>query len=468
MMQLSFQNYPQHVAALIDAALAAANPAAAVRQNLARNGQSLTIGRSPIIHTHYPADGRIFLVSAGKAAVAMARAAAGALGEHLHASVIVAKRGERDWQAELADSPLAAEPTRHQLFAAGHPISDEVSLAATQAVAGMLQDTTAHDLVICLISGGASALLAAPRIPLPDWQLLTRALLESGCTINELNVVRRQLDAVKGGGLARWAAPATCVSLILSDVVGNPLEAIGSGPTVAGGGGLAEAVAVLGRYHVGRKLPISTWERLLQVLQQLRQQETPPPANRVHNLVIGDVRQAATAALVRAAQLGFTPQLLTAQLEGEAREVGRVAAALARDARPGTCLILGGETTVTLRGQGRGGRNQELALAAALGIAGRPHRVVASLATDGEDGPTDAAGAIVSGHTVARARERKLDARTYLDRNDSYAFFQKLDAAAAEPPAGEPETAVPSHHIHTGPTGTNVNDLVFILAYPDA
>ncbi len=206
-MSLQFFDYPGHIKQMIAAALAASDPGQAVQRHLRFNGRSLAIGRETIIHTHYPADGRIFLVSVGKAAVPMALAASDSLGEHLTAGVIVAKQGEREWQGELAGSIFAAQPQEFQLFEAGHPVSNEVSVAAATAVAQMLAQTTAHDLVLCLISGGASALLSQPRISLGDWQQLTNALLASGCTINELNSVRQQLDRVKGGGLAQWASP---------------------------------------------------------------------------------------------------------------------------------------------------------------------------------------------------------------------------------------------------------------------
>ncbi|MCA9977099.1 MAG: DUF4147 domain-containing protein [Anaerolineales bacterium] len=454
-MQPSFQNYRQHVDELIQAALAAVDPATAVQRYLKYNGRLLTIGHDNIVHNHYPADGRIYLVSAGKAAVPMALAAAAILGNQLSAGIIIAKKGERDWQADITAAGTDVSTSTLTLYEAGHPVSDEQSIQATTAVYEMLSQTTAHDLVLCLISGGTSALLTRPLISLADWQKLTDVLLRSGCTINELNCVRRQLDEVKGGGLAQQANPATCVSLILSDVVGNPLHVIGSGPTAHSPETLADAVTVLARYQIGSRLETAVWQRVVQALHKLRLQ-TPPPDTRTHNIIIGDVRQAALAALVKAAQLGFAPQLLTAQLEGEAREVGRFAAAFAKDAPPATCLIMGGETTVTVRGQGKGGRNQEAALAAAIALDGQPNCVIASFATDGEDGPTAAAGAVVTGETVKNGRAHRLNATTYLDKNDSYTYFQQLDSVI--------ETA--NCHIQTGPSGTNVNDLLFILTYP--
>ena len=464
----SFNDYPQHVEQLIQAALAAADPGTAVTHHLKFNGRSLTVGRDPIIHTQPVSGRRIFLISVGKASVPMGVAAAEILGpHHIAGGIVIAKKGERDWQAEIGEHPL-------KLYQAGHPVSDEDSVTATTAVIELLAQTTPHDLVLCLISGGTSALLTQPIISLADWQQLTQALLDSGCTINELNCVRRQLDQVKGGGLARLAAPATCISLILSDVVGNPLEVIGSGPTAPIQETLGTAAAILARYQVGSRLDTAVWGRIIQALQSLNTQP-PPPATHAHNLIIGDVRQTALAALVKAAQIGFTPQLLTAQLEGEAREVGKIAAALAKDSPPSYCLIMGGETTVTIRGNGRGGRNQELALSAAIALNGQPNRVVASFATDGEDGPTNAAGAVVSGQTVTDSQQQGLNPITFLERNDSYVFFEQLDrkktiesdeddSVTEQHP---PQVIKPAAHIKTGSTGTNVNDLIFILSYPN-
>jgi hydroxypyruvate reductase len=267
----------------------------------------------------------------------------------------------------------------------------------------------------------------------------------------------------------------------LSDVVGNPLAFIGSGPTVADtdASPMPPAAGILGQYDIATQLGRERWQRLAAALRKTQFSEAQP-THVVGNFVIGDVRQAAIAAQVRAMQLGFVSHLLTTHLEGEAREVGRVAAALARDLSPGHCLILGGETTVTIRGRGTGGRNQELALAAAVGLNGSRHTVVASFGTDGEDGPTTAAGAVVSGQTLMLGRRVGLEPQHFLDNNDSYHFFQRLDevlgrgamgldsrggeAALLAQTQGEGRAFAP-HHIVTGSTGTNVNDLLFILNY---
>ncbi|MCA9874513.1 MAG: DUF4147 domain-containing protein [Anaerolineales bacterium] len=435
-----FADYPEHVLKLYQAALAAADPATAVSAQLQITGSDLLIGGQQ----HYDLrQGNIFLVAVGKAAVPMAQAASQALGATPHTGIVISKT-------------LPARLTLPEVitvYTGNHPVPGPDSLAATTAVHDLLQTTAAQDLVLCLISGGASALLSQPLVSLADWQALNRALLVSGCPIAEFNTVRRQLDAVKGGGLADWAAPARCISLILSDVVGNALPFIGSGPTVPGSDTPADALAVLDRYDMAKKLANLLFRRLQIALAQRPSHRTtdPPP-----HFIIGDVQQAAQAALLRAAQSGFTTQLLTARLEGEAREVGRVAAAIAKDTPPDHCLVLGGETTVTLSGDGLGGRNLETALAAAISLAGEPRVVVASLATDGEDGPTDAAGAMVTGETAVLAQQANLLPRAFLNNNDSYHFFQTLD---------QQTTGSPPCLLRSGPTGTNVNDLVFILRY---
>ena len=450
-----FNAYSEHVQEIITAALAAADPVGAVQRHLQCDGRYLTIGSE--IYTMN--NGQIYLISVGKAAVTMGLTAAEILGDKLAHTIFVAKKTDRDWMAEIEASPFSFPPSTFHLFQSGHPVPDEESVRAGTAVLDLLHQTTADDLVIFLISGGASALLAQPLLPLADWQTLTTALLASGCTITELNTVRRQLDTVKGGGLAYAAAPAACASLILSDVIGSPLEAIGSGPTVINDESPPDALAILHRYRLHEILALAVWQNLAQQLETNQAIPLSEPSDNQH-YIIADVGQAAHAALTKAAQLGFISQILTIHLEGEAREAGRFAAALAKDNPPGRCLILGGETTVTLRGEGRGGRNQELALAAAIALEGWSNRVVVSLATDGEDGPTNAAGAMVTGETTVTARHHQLNPVTFLQNNNSYAFFSGLDTAVAQ--------NQPPHHVKIGATGTNVNDLVIILTYPDA
>lgn len=445
-----FENRHDHVQTLVEAALTAADPAGAVRRHLQRDGYQLLIGD----HRYDLEGGRLFLLAAGKAALSMGRAALDILNGHVAAGVIITKQTEpgqpRRYTAAVGNRAAVS------VFEAEHPVSDESSVRATAAAIDMLQDTAPGDLVLCLISGGASALLTQPHISLEQWQRLTQALLDSGCTINELNSVRKQLDRVKGGGLARLAAPAATVSLILSDVVGNPLDVIGSGPTAANPESPAEALTVLHRYRIAGVLIPEVWKTIIDHLTNPRSVTSLARFEEleVKNVIVGDVRIAAHAAAEAARQLGFDARLLTAHLQGEAREVGRVAAALARDAPSGACLLLGGETTVTVRGEGSGGRNQELALSAAISLAGANNRALATFATDGEDGVTDAAGAIVTGQTAPRAESAGLNPQEYLEDNDSYHFFENLEKESGR-----------DYLIRTDPTGTNVNDLLIILSY---
>ncbi len=415
-------------------ALEAVDPQAAVQRHLRREGDALIIGERRYDLSDYE---RVFVVGGGKASVPMATDAVEALGKRLTEGVIVAKYGHAD---------LPPSTPRLQIIEAGHPVPDEQAVRGARAVADLARRAAADDLLICLISGGASALLTwpAPGLSLAALQALTDDLLRSGATINEINTVRKHCSRIKGGNLARLAAPATVVTLILSDVVGDPLDVIASGPTVPDPTTVAEAQAVLDRYG-------------LSAAHDIPFQETPKPGDpvfeRVQHVLVGSNRLAAAAAVERARALGYHTLLLSTYVEGEAREVAQVAAALAKGIRthgdpvsPPACLVWGGETTVTIRGEGQGGRNQELALAAALALDGWPGVLVMALATDGTDGPTDAAGAIVTGETVSRARALGLDPRAALAANDSYPFFNALGDL-----------------IHTGPTGTNVNDLLFLL-----
>ncbi len=437
--------YGQALASVMAAALTAADPAVATQASLQRDGDWLIVaGRRYDLRAFE----RVWLVGAGKAGAAMATAAVNALADRLSGGVVVVK----DDGAIVPDVPGVT------LLRAAHPTPDQRSVAAGEQIAALLAQAGARDLVIGLISGGGSALLnlPVPGVTLADLQSLTAALLACGAPIGAINTLRKHLDQLKGGGMARLAAPATLITLILSDVVGSPLDVIASGPTVADPTTFADALALLDHYGLRAGCPAAIIEYLNAGARGERPETVKPgdPAlAAVHNVVIGSNAQAAQAALSAARAAGFNALLLTTYLEGEAREVGRVLAGIAREIAttgqplsPPACLIAGGETTVTLRGTGRGGRNQELALSAALALAGLDEAVLVALATDGGDGPTDAAGAVATGDTVARARARGLDPLDHLQRNDAYPFFAALD-----------DLLLP------GPTGTNVNDLVFLL-----
>jgi glycerate 2-kinase len=451
------------VARILAAALGAVDPAAAVHRHLHRAGDLLRAGDQTYDLRAYQ---RVFVVGAGKAGAPMARAAAEVLNDRLTDGVMVVKGYDEGAQgrggAGATVSPPVTPSPRHPvtLVEAGHPIPDERGVAGARRIAQLLEQATERDLVIALISGGGSALLTLPAegISLAELQALTNILLHCGANINEINTLRKHLDQVKGGGLARLAYPASVITLVLSDVVGNPLDVIGSGPTVPDTSSFADAYAVLERYGVVADAPAPIVDRLRQGMAgQIA--ETPKPGDprfaRVHNLIVGSNLQAAEAALAAARATGFNTLLLTTYLQAEAREAGRMLAAIARELassghplpRP-ACIVVGGETTVTLRGTGRGGRNQELALAAVADLAGLPDLALVALATDGGDGPTDAAGAVVTGATLDRARALGLDPAAHLARNDSYPFFAALGDL-----------------LRPGPTETNVNDLAFVFAF---
>ena len=341
-----------------------------------------------------------------------------------------------------------------------HPIPDARSLHAGERVLEFVSTLDEEDTLVCLISGGGSALMTVPYegISLEDLQFLTSLLLSCGARIDEINTIRRHLDRVKGGGLVR-ATKAKIISLILSDVIGNPLEAIASGPTAPDPTTREDAVTVLEKYLTteSRRHGDSFFlDSVTQCLRGSKGLETLKPDDaafsRVQNLIIGDNKLAALAAMKQAQQEGFYVEILTNELQGEAREVGtRLARQLhdeiSKRSRP-FCLIAGGETTVTLSGNGKGGRNQELALASVNQLAGLKDVMLIALATDGDDGPTNAAGAVVTGESAQRAESLGLRAADYLSRNDAYPFFDALGDL-----------------IKTGPTGTNVNDLIFLCAW---
>jgi hydroxypyruvate reductase len=336
-----------------------------------------------------------------------------------------------------------------QIQPGDHPIPNENSLLAGQTALALASNLGENDLLICLISGGGSALMSAPRdgISLGDLRQLTAALLACGARIDEINALRRRLDLLKGGGLARMASSANVVSLILSDVVGNPLETIASGPTAPDPTTREDALRILEKYHLVNQIPPAI-QRALQ-----NAPETPKPGDalfeRVQNVLVGSNRLAALAALEQAQREGFKTAFLGDDWQGEARDVAQDLCQTLKnsDIKPPFCLVAGGETTVTLRGQGRGGRNQELALAAVHPLSELPGKMLVTLATDGEDGPTDAAGAVVDSHTLTRGLEHGLAPASFLADNNAYPYFDALGDL-----------------LRPGPSGTNVNDLVFLFS----
>ena len=416
---------------ILAAAIQAVDPGAAVSQFLRREKDSLIVdGREYFLGDVE----RVRVLGLGKACAAMSQPLGDLLPLHATRGLLIPK-----------GTPVQP-PDGFDLQPGGHPVPDENSLRAGEKARALAQGFTERDLLICLISGGGSALMTLPYagISLEDLRALTASLLACGARVDEINTLRRHLDQLKGGGLARLASPARVVSLILSDVVGNPLEAIASGPTAPDPSTREDALAVLEKYGLLEKVPASIVESLKTI------PETPKPGDplfeRVQNVIVGSNARAAESAQRQARSEGFHPVWLGDDWQGEAREVAqRFCHILKTTATPRPfCLIAGGETTVTLQGHGRGGRNQELALAAVRELAGSRNILLVSLATDGEDGPTDAAGAVVTEQTLRRGLELGLSPETFLAENDSYAYFNALNDL-----------------IKPGATGTNVNDLIF-------
>jgi glycerate 2-kinase len=423
-------------AAIWRAALAAGDVAPLLRRHLDVDGDALTAGP---LRLDLDRVGRILVLGAGKASGAMAATVETLLGARAREGFVVVKDGYR--------VPTA----RIELAEAGHPVPDARGLAASARLLALAESARADDLIVFLVSGGGSSLTPAPAAPvaLEEKQALTRLLLAAGATINELNAVRKHLSRFKGGLLARAASPATVLTLALSDVIDDPLDVIASGPTAPDPTTYADALAVLERRGVLGRTARSIVERLRAGAAGALP-ETPKPGDqvfaRVTNVVIGNNALVVEAAAAEAARLGYHPHVLTRSLQGEARDVARDLVARAR-ALPGpAALIAGGETTVTVRGAGRGGRCQEFALAAALELRAGDPLVVLGAGTDGTDGPTDAAGGLVDAATVAHARAAGVDAARALVDNDAHAFLTAAGSC-----------------VTTGPTNTNLLDLYLIV-----
>ena len=394
--------------AIVRAAIDAMRPDAAVRRAL----------------EHVRLGGRVYLVAVGKAAWQMASAALRYLDRPIKAGIVVTKYGH-----------VMGELPNVTCYEAGHPVSDRNSYAATQAVLDLTAHLTEADTVLFLLSGGGSALFERPLIDPDEYQSITKQLLASGADIVEMNTVRKRLSAVKGGRFALHCAPARIEGIVLSDVLGDPIDSIASGPAAADPSTSEQAEAVARKY--GLTLSRAAWACL--------KTETPKRVDNAHLLIIGSVRELCRAAEVACRERGYEPVFLTDRLSSEAREAGRWLAQVLRDhADSGAPLafLAGGETVVHVTGTGLGGRNQELALAAAEGIAGMERAAVISVGSDGTDGPTDAAGGYADGDTLATLKAAGVSLRTALENNDAYHALQSVGGL-----------------IFTGPTGTNVNDI---------
>ncbi len=443
-MTHTLEKLRQDATRIFNKGLAAVEPRAAVKRNCRLDGDTLRIGDSIYDLTRI---NNIYVIGTGKACAPMAAAVEDILGDRVSSGIVNVKYGH------------TAQLKRITLVEAGHPVPDENGQRGAQSILDLARDAKHGDLLICLISGGGSALLPLPceGMTLKDKQDTTNVLLACGATIHEINAIRKHLSGAKGGQLARAAHPADIVSLMLSDVIGDDLDVIGSGPTVPDFSTYRDCMDIFSKYDIIKKLP----EKIIKHMEAGMAGELPetpkagdPAFEKTKNLVIGSNIDAVRAANAEADALGYNTVVLSSMIEGETREVALVHGAMAREvlksgypAASPACILSGGETTVTIRGDGKGGRNQEFSLAAAMDIADHETIVVLSGGTDGNDGPTDAAGALADNHTVKRAEAMNLSPQAYLDNNDSYHFFEKMGDL-----------------LITGPTNTNVMDLRIMLA----
>jgi hydroxypyruvate reductase len=440
---MSLERLRRDADSIFRAGVKAVDTSAAVKRFFSLQNNTLKIADQIYDLSEYK---RIYVIGAGKASAAMARPVEEQMGDRITGGIIQVKYGH--------SVPLS----RIQVREAGHPIPDENGLSGSLAILDLLENTKKNDLVLFLISGGGSALLPmpAPGLTLEDKQTTTKLMLDSGARIHEMNAVRKHISGIKGGRLAQRAFPSTLISLILSDVIGDSLDIIASGPTVADTSTFKDCLQILEKYGLRNKIPSSVLE-LIEKGMRGEAEETPkkgdPVFQNTQNVIIGSNIIAAKAAEEKAKELGYNATILSTTIDGETKEAAKDHATLAKmilesgtPVEKPACVVSGGETTVTIRGNGLGGRNQEFVLAAALQIEGLENVVILSCGTDGTDGPTDAAGAVADGRTVQRAKALGIDAEGYLRENDSYHFFEPLNDL-----------------IITGPTFTNVMDLRLVM-----
>ena len=429
----------------LEAALEAADPKEIIKSKVTVKGSTLRIGQHEFGLQKFH---RIYVVGGGKASGKMAETLESVLGNRISSGIVNVPHNSGPYKTR-----------RIKFQEASHPIPDDAGMKGAEKMLNLVSQAEKNDLIICLISGGGSSLMPLPRgkITLNDKRQVTEALLKSGATINEVNTVRKHISAFKGGWLAKKAYPATIVNLILSDVIGDPLDFIASGPTVPDSTTFADAIEIMRRYSLWANMPQSVRTVLVEGQKDLIA-ETPKKGDKVfskvYNVVVGNNRSATLAVCNKIQKMGLRSLLLTASLEGEARHVGTVLASIAKEVGasghplPKPCgIVAGGETTVTVVGDGKGGRNQEIALSAALNISDMNGVVIASFSTDGIEGLTEAAGALADGKTIIRSQEQGLNAKNFLANNDSFNFFSKLDDL-----------------IFTGLTRTNVNDISVIIS----
>jgi hydroxypyruvate reductase len=434
----------EHALAIFNAAVSAVQPSRLLQKSIQLHDNTILLQGKAFSLAEWD---NIFVIGAGKASAAMAVEIEKIIGEHIKKGIIVTKYGH-----ELALQKI-------KCMEAGHPLPDDNSVHAGKEIMELVQHAGQKDIIVSLISGGASALLAdhPPGTSLKDVQEVINRLLNCGATINEINIVRKHLSLIKGGQLARAAQPALLVSFILSDVIGDPLDVIASGPTVPDPSSYKDACRILKRYHLINNISpaIKDW---IQKGMKGEIADTPKPGDPIFeksfNHLIGSNQIALNAAVEKAKELGYTTLILTNKLQGEAKEQASlfVQHVIKQNKLPKPmCILMGGETTVTIKGKGKGGRNQEFALAALeelikYSVDNSSIPLILSAGTDGTDGPTEATGAIVDKKTIDQAEKLGLDPLTYLQKNDSYHFFKKAGG-----------------HIITGPTQTNVMDIVIAL-----
>lgn len=440
---MSLEKLKSDAKTIFEAGLRAVDPLEAVKMQLKRDGDKLILEEREYDLGNYE---KIYVIGMGKAAASMAKALEDILGDRITRGIVNVKYGHT--------VPLKII----KINEAAHPVPDESGLTGSLEIIDLLQSTSEKDLVICLISGGGSALLPCPagELTLEDKQIITQSLLDCGANIHEINSIRKQISAVKGGRLAEHVYPSTLISLILSDVIGDDLDVIASGPTVPDSHTFHDCKNIIQKYNLEELVP----KRVIEYIQKGCSgeiEDTPtadsPVFARTQNAIVGSNILAVEAAKEKADKLGYNTIILSTFIHGETEEVAKVHTAIAKEiissdnpvSKP-ACLISGGETTVTIEGEGKGGRNQEFVLAAAIDIEGLDSVVVLSGGTDGNDGPTDAAGAIADGTTISRAKNLDLNAFECLCENNSYNFFKPLDDL-----------------LITGPTNTNVMDLRIVL-----
>ena len=438
--------YPEKVIPILSAMINAVNPETSVKDALCLEGEVLSVDERRYDLALYD---HVYLIGFGKASILMARGVKAVLSERLTEGRIIAKTLSRTEGLENVT-----------IYQGSHPVPTNKSIDGAKKLVELVSGLSERDLVICVISGGGSALFTYPHkgIALEELQSLTSLLLKSGADIKEMNTLRKHIDRVKGGGLAEMIFPAPLITLVLSDVIGNPLESIASGPTTADSSTYGDCIAILEKYHLVDRAPQSIIDHLKkgfagEIRETLKVDSQVLSA--VQNVIIGSNYKAALAGLQMARQTGFNSQILTTYLSGEASEAGQFLSSILKEIcssgqpipRP-ACIIAGGETTVTVRGGGKGGRNQEVAAGAVKQLAGLQDVAMITFATDGEDGPTDAAGVIVTGTTYQEGLDKQLSLEQALLENDSYQYFAALNRL-----------------LITGPTGTNVNDLTLLFAF---